>query len=317
MSSRNVQFHQVDVFTRHAGAGNPLGVVLGADAWSTAQMQRFAKWANLVETTFVLAPEAEADYRLRIFTPTREIAFAGHPSIGSAHVVVTSERCRPRNGRLLQQCEAGLLPLEVSGDAAQPMLSIAVPAARILAADADALALLNAIVAPLPLGHLPPGLVAGGRRWWLAELAHEHDLRAWQPDHRAIAQLAAGSDTLGLCVFARSADAAYDLAVRAFPAGAGIIEDPASGAANALVAAYLAALEPHGRLARGYRVSQGRELGRDALLHLRVDADAQVWVGGHCASVISGSLSWPATDPALQQLDVPRHFPPRSDPERP
>lgn len=300
MTSRDVRFHQVDVFTRRAGAGNPLGVVLGADAWTTARMQRFAHWANLVETTFVLAPDAEADYRLRIFTPAREIAFAGHPSIGSAHVVLSSGRCRPRDGRLLQLCEAGLLPLEVGGDSAQPMLSIAVPPARVIAAEADALAQITSLIAPLALGRLPPGLVAGGRRWWLAELAHERDLRAWQPDHRAIAQLAERSDTLGLCAFARSVDPNYELAVRAFPAGAGIVEDPASGAANALIAAYIAALEPHGPLSRGYRVSQGRELGRDAHLHLRIDPGAQVWVGGHCADVIAGTLSWPDAEPDVQ-----------------
>jgi len=297
MPSCVVRFHQVDVFTRRAGTGNPLGVVLGAETWSTPRMQSFAAWVNLVETTFVLNPgDSRADYRLRIFTPAREIAFAGHPSIGSAHVVLASGLCRARDGQLLQQCDAGVLPIQVSGDAASPMLSIAVPPARLVAADAGALAALAHIIAPLPRGRLAPGLVAGGRRWWLAELAHERDLRAWQPDHAAIARLAAYTDTLGLCAFARSSSPDYELAVRAFPAGAGIVEDPASGAANALIAAYFAALEPNGPLARGYRASQGREIGRDALLTLRVDADAQVWVGGHSVEVISGSLAWPAVD---------------------
>lgn len=294
MPASLAQFHQVDVFTRRAGAGNPLGVVLGAEDWSVGQMQAFAAWTNLVETTFVLKPDdARADYRLRIFTPTREIAFAGHPSIGSAHIALSSGFCRAKDGKLLQQCDAGLLPIEVVGAAPMPMLSIAAPPAHVVAGDAEALAQLQAILAPLPLGPIAPGLVAGGRRWWLAELAREQDLRGWRPDHQAIAQLAARSEALGLCVFARSASPDYELAVRAFPAGAGIVEDPASGAANALVAAYIAALEPNGPLARGYRVSQGREIGRDAHLHLRIDADAQVWVGGHCVSVISGTVRWP------------------------
>src|SRR3546814_3902061 len=90
-----------------------------------------------------------------------------------------------------------------------------------------------------------------------------------------VSALAQRDKTLGIGLFARSHDADFDLVVRAFPAGAGIVEDPASGAANALIAAYIAALEPHGRLSRGYRASQGRELGRDALLTLRIAGDGQ------------------------------------------
>ncbi|PKM08224.1 MAG: PhzF family phenazine biosynthesis protein, partial [Gammaproteobacteria bacterium HGW-Gammaproteobacteria-7] len=77
---------QLDVFTDRAGAGNPLGVVVGASAWNSETMQQLAAWTNLVETTFVLPPtDARADYRVRIFTPSREIPFAGHPSLGTAH----------------------------------------------------------------------------------------------------------------------------------------------------------------------------------------------------------------------------------------
>jgi PhzF family phenazine biosynthesis protein len=116
-------------------------------------------------------------------------------------------------------------------------------------------------------------------------------VRAWQPDHAAIARLARASDGLGLCVFARCGNDAYDLVVRAFPAGVGIVEDPASGAANGLVAAWIAQREPNGPLARGYRVSQGREIGRDAALLIRIDR-ADVWVGGETATVVAGEVRW-------------------------
>jgi PhzF family phenazine biosynthesis protein len=128
-------------------------------------------------------------------------------------------------------------------------------------------------------------------------MATEEQLRAWQPDHAQIAELARASDSLGLCVFARSGDPEFELVVRAFPAGVGITEDPASGAANGLIAAYIAQSEPHGDLALGYRVSQGREMGRDARLRVRMDSDA-VWVGGQTCTVIDGLLSWPSISPA-------------------
>ncbi|HVJ61830.1 MAG TPA: PhzF family phenazine biosynthesis protein [Tahibacter sp.] len=289
-----VRYLQLDVFTEHVGGGNPLGVVIGADAWSDRDMQRFAAWTDLVETTFLLPPTTpDASYRVRIFSPHREIPFAGHPSIGSAHAALETGLVTPRDGQLIQECGAGLLPIRIDDSAGPRSLSVQAPRARVLEPEALHAKLLRAIVEHLPLGALAPAFVEGGRRWWVAELANEYVLRQWQPDHDAIARLAKASDSLGLCAFARSDRADYDLAVRAFPAGVGIVEDPASGAANGLIAAWLAACEPDGRYARGYRVSQGREIGHDARITLRIDTDGAVWVGGHTHTVIDGRALWP------------------------
>lgn len=289
----NVKFHQLDVFADRAGCGNPLGVVIGAEGWSSADMQRFAAWTNLVETTFLLpAARVEADYRLRIFTPSREIPFAGHPTLGSAHVALEVGRVTPSEGRLIQECGAGLLPILVEGEGAGRQLFVQAPPAEVVMTGLEAEPRLRAVLGERRLGVLPPACVYGGRRWWVAELADEAELRGWSPDHAAIRALAGASDTLGLCAFARCEGSEYELAVRAFPAGAGIEEDPASGAANALLAAWITHAEPDGPLARGYRVSQGREIGRDARLVLRVD-DAGIWVGGHAVTVISGEAHWP------------------------
>jgi len=290
------RFLQIDVFGERAGGGNPLGVVFGADAWSDADMQRFAAWTNLVETTFVLAPsDARASYRLRIFTPSKEIPFAGHPTIGSAHAALEIGRVVAHDGGLVQECGAGLLPIRVEGEGKSRRLYVQAPAARVLHEGADE-PLLQAVLGTTRLGALPPAFVEGGRRWWVAEFADEASLRAWKPDHAAILALARAGDSLGLCAFARAADAknGYQVVVRAFPAGVGIVEDPASGAANGLIAAYIAQREPHGPLARGYRVSQGREMGHDATIDVRIDAradsDAAVWVGGRSHTIIDGSL---------------------------
>lgn len=299
-----LRYLQVDVFAERAGGGNPLGVVFGADDWSDADMQRFAAWTNLVETTFVLAPsDVRASYRLRIFTPSKEIPFAGHPTIGSAHAALEIGRVHAREGELIQECGAGLLPIRVEGEGPSRRLYVQAPAARVLRTGTED-GLLQAVLSGTKLGALPPAFVEGGRRWWVAEFADEASLRAWKPDHAAILALARAGDCLGLCCFARAAlstpdsrlptPGAYDLVVRAFPAGVGIVEDPASGAANGLIAAYIAQREPNGALARGYRVSQGREMGHDATIDVRIDAqasgDAAVWVGGRSHTIIDGEL---------------------------
>ena len=290
------RYLQLDVFPARPGGGNPLGVVFDAQDWSDERMQRCANWTGLVETTFVLPPtRAEASYRLRIFTPEREIPFAGHPTIGSAHAVLETGHARSHGGRLVQECGAGLLPIQVEGKAQARCLYVQAPAARVLGIDAQHQPLLRDVLAGTHLGKLPPGFIEGGRRWWVAEFADEATLRGWHPDHGAIATLAKASDSLGLCAFARARHGAgYELAVRAFPAGVGIIEDPASGAANGLIAAWIAHSEPDGALAQGYRVSQGREIGRDARILIRIGGGAApaVWVGGRTDTVIDGELRW-------------------------
>ncbi|MBA8884827.1 PhzF family phenazine biosynthesis protein [Dokdonella fugitiva] len=287
------RYLQLDVFPATPGGGNPLGVVLDADGWSDAQMQRFAAWTNLVETTFVLPPtQAGASYRLRIFTPDKEIPFAGHPTVGSAHAVLESGIARATGGRLVQECGAGLLPIRVEDEDAGRRLLVRAPAAHVLRVGAEGEPLLRDVLGRVRLGALPPAFVEGGRRWWVAEFLDEDEVRAWRPDHAAIARLARASDSLGLCVFARCNGDGHELVVRAFPAGVGIVEDPASGAANGLIAAWIAQREPAGPLARGYRVSQGREIGRDASLRVRIEG-ADVWVGGATTTVVRGEVDWP------------------------
>ena len=285
------RFLQVDVFSRRPGAGNPLAVVVDADGLDAAAMQAIARWTNLAETTFLLpATEPGADYQVRIFTTRQEIAFAGHPTLGSAHAALATGLCAARDGRLLQQCRAGLLPITVAADGT---LAVRVPRSRIVRFAGDDDALLDAALGGAARADLAPALVEGGRRWWLAELGDSDAVASFRPDGPAIARLAAATDSLGLCVFARTNAASVDLVVRAFPLGVGIAEDPASGAANAAIAAFLDEAGAWGALGKTYAASQGREIGRDARLLLRLDEDGEVWVGGACRSVVDGTLAWP------------------------
>jgi len=286
------RYLQLDVFPATPGGGNPLGVVIDARGLDADAMQRVARWTSLVETTFVLPADGDAaSYRLRIFTPHSEIPFAGHPTVGSAHAALDTGFAQARDGRLVQQCGAGLLPIRIEGHAETRVISVQAPPARVLREGTEDGA-LRAALGFRDVGRLPPAFVEGGRRWWVAELADEEGVRSMQPNHTAIKALARSDACMGLCVFARCASPDYEVVVRAFPAGAGIIEDPASGAANGLIAAYIAQREPLGALARGYRVSQGREMGHDAALIVRIDADATVWVGGRTRTVVDGTLNW-------------------------
>lgn len=279
-----------DVFAPRIGTGNPLAVVLDARGLSDADMQRIAHWLNLAETTFVLpASTPQADYRVRIFTTQKEIAFAGHPSLGTAHALLAAGRVSARDGLLYQECQAGILPVRVNA-AADNAYSVRVPSSRLVRYADPGDALFKPVLPAAQWTDLKPALVEGGRRWWLAQLRDEAAVRGFQPDSHAIAALARETGSLGLCIFARSAEG---LVVRAFPLGVGIAEDPASGAANAAIAAFLHETGQLGALGRRYRVSQGREIGRDAVLTLELDADNAVWVGGDCRSVLTGELQWP------------------------
>lgn len=304
------QFVQLDVFAARPGDGNPLAVVLEATGLDDATMQAIARWTRLPETTFVLPPtSADASYRLRIFSPRREVPFAGHPSIGSAHAVLEAGLAQPRDGLLVQECAVGLLPVRVSGEGRTRRLAVRAPRARVLETGRADEPRLAPVLAGLALGALPPVLMDGGRRWWIAELRDEATLRALSPPWEAISKLALASGAMGLCVFARCHGSDYDLAVRAFVGQPAQVEDAASGAANATLAAWLdhsgalpradrrsghPALPRHLDVQSGghYVVSQGREVGHDARLELRVDAVGEVWSGGQVQTVVRGEIDW-------------------------
>lgn len=289
------RYVQLDVFASRPGAGNPLAVVLDATGLDDAAMQAIARWTRLPETTFVFpAQSGDASYGIRIFSPRREVPFAGHPSVGTAHAVLDAGLATPRDGLLVQDGIAGKLPLKVVGEGAARTVAVRTPRARVQDVASPGDARLRAALAGMQLGALPPVLMDGGRRWWLAELADEAHLRAMQPDWDAIAALAEATDSMGLFVYARSSDPVYYFAVRAFVGAPARFEDAASGAANATLAAWLAergALpgEPGGF----YRVSQGREVGHDAIIELQVDAEGEVWSGGRAVAVVTGTLDWP------------------------
>ena len=285
-------FMQLDVFADQPGRGNPLGVVFGADDLDTAAMQALAAWLNLSETTFVLpATQAGADYRLRIFTPRQELPFAGHPSVGTAHAVLERGLATPKpateGGALVQECAAGLLPLRITGDGAARVIHVRAPRGIERAAEAGA---VLASLQSAPRGTVRPALIDNGPRWWCIELADEATVRQLVPNLEAMAAANRADGSVGVAVFARCVGPDYALVVRAFVPADGIPEDPVTGSANAAIAAWLhanAAL-PTPR----FRSSQGREVGRDGVVEIEVDAAGEVWIGGLTQTVIEGTLAW-------------------------
>lgn len=285
------RYLQCDVFAERPGTGNALGVVFDAGDMDATAMQALAAWLNLSETIFLLPPDAGADYRIRIFTPGSELPFAGHPSVGAAWVAVAHRLALPREGRLVQQCAAGLLPVEVSGRGDGLRVAVRSPRAR----------LLEELATPTPAGLAAiaaPGRSAelwdNGPRWWLVEAASAAQVRALQPDFAAIAQWTNATQATGVAVFAPEQADGHDLVLRAFCPGdaVNVPEDPVIGSANALVAALLhRAGRLPGRDGR-YVASQGRELGRDGEVQVRVDADGEVWIGGAVQPVIDGRVDW-------------------------
>ena len=286
------RYLQLDVFADRPGAGNPLGVVLDPAGMDAAAMQAFAAWTNLSETIFLLPPRTGADYRVRIFTPRQELPFAGHPSVGAAWAALDAGLAEPRDGRLVQDCAAGLLPVRIEGEGAARRVHVRAPRAREVAAGVDA-GLLDAALAGLARGALAPALWDNGPRWWLVELDDAATVRAMQPDLAAIAALTRATGAVGLAVYGRApAGADHQLAVRAYCPADNIPEDPVTGSANACIAAQLAQAGTLPDGAARYVASQGRELGRDGRLQVAVDAEGEVWIGGQVQRVLAGTLEW-------------------------
>ena len=292
-------FQQVDVFTATAYRGNPLAVVLDGSGLSTEAMQQFTDWTNLSEATFVLPPTPEgraagADYRVRIFCPGRELPFAGHPTLGTCHAWLQTGGQPRVAGRVVQECGVGLVTLRRDGErlafAAPPLIQSGPLAEEDVALIARGLGVARSDV----VAH---AWCDNGPRWRGVLLRSAAQVLALQPDGAVLAGLDVGVvGPRGKVGVVGATDAATDSAtgteaiafeVRAFlPGHSGLMEDPVTGSLNAALAQWLigAGLAP----AR-YIASQGTALGRAGRVHVQQDG-ADIWVGGHTVTCISGTV---------------------------
>ena len=280
-------FH-VDVFSAQPFFGNPLAVVVldGSAEIGTEHMQRIANWLNLSETTFV-QPAADAlSYSVRIFTPKQELPFAGHPSLGSAAALFAAGALSAEATRYTQYCAAGALGVWRE----DATWFVQAPSATLTPLDSSAAQEL-AQICQLPLSGAAPAVIALGPRWAVAEFSSPAALLAAQPDFAALAAWNLTHNNIGLAAFARgvNADGEY-LEVRCFVPLDGITEDPVTGSGNAAIAAFLHINQAFGSLPRNFPARQGRALGRDGRLQMRVSETGAVAVGGVVTQISAGQL---------------------------
>ena len=280
----SLRFKQVDVFTRTPFLGNPVAVVLGAEKLAAEEMQRIAAWTNLSETTFVLPASSDAaDYRLRIFTPKRELPFAGHPTIGSAHAVIESGFTVAQNGRLRQECLAGCIDLSIERDEDGERIFIRAPQPKISSVNSEQ---AQRLAAALGSAQNPPLRIDVGVVWLIVELNDARAVDGVAPDLATILKISEETDAAGVTIFGRSNGT--DLHVRSFAPALGVPEDPVCGSGNASVAAYLI----HNRLlseTARYEARQGMNVGRAGRVSVRVEGQ-EIYFGGAAVTCVDGTL---------------------------
>jgi PhzF family phenazine biosynthesis protein len=273
----SLPFRQVDVFSHLPLLGNPVAVVHDADGVSSEQMAAFARWTNLSETTFLLTPTTpEADYRLRIFTPTGELPFAGHPTLGSAHAWLEAGGV-PRGDDLVQECGAGLVTVRRG----ERLAFRAPPLVRSGPVDDADLATIVAALGIADDDVVDAAWIDNGPGWTGVLLRSAEAVLACRPGPGfgglkagvvgPYPEGTGGTDTAGCAV-----------EVRAFYDG---FEDPVTGSLNAGIAQWLG-----GRvLPSSYVASQGTVLQRRGRVHV-TGGDGEVWVGGDTSTTITGTV---------------------------
>ena len=281
--SRERRFRQVDVFTPTPYRGNPLAVVLdGADLDDEA-MQRFARWTNLSETTFLLPPsDAQADYRVRIFTPGGELPFAGHPTLGSCHAWLEAGGS-PRQAELVvQECNVGLVRIRREA----PRLAFAAPPLKLSAPSPALLAKVAGALGLEPQQIVASQLLDNGPVWLGLLLDSPHTVLRLQPDHGMLKALGQKVGVAARYPEGAAVDAPA-LEVRAFAAPIGIEEDPVTGSLNASLAHWLMA---EGHVPSAYLAAQGSCIDRAGRVRISRDDAQQIWVGGESVTCISGQV---------------------------
>jgi PhzF family phenazine biosynthesis protein len=269
-------FTQVDVFAGERYRGNPVAVVHDAAGIDDASLLRFAQWTNLSETTFLLPTSADADYRVRIFTPAAELPFAGHPTLGTCHAWLEAGG-RPRDpDTIVQECKAGLIPVRRTAAglafAAPPLVRDGPVDGPTIAHVADVLRIPRASIVDAQWADNGPG-------WVAVLLASAAEVLALHPGFVDLDLGVAGAYPAGEA-------AAFE--VRAFfPLNGATVEDPVTGSLNASLAGWLLRT---GRARAPYVASQGTALGRAGRVHISQDTDGAIWVGGSTLTCVRGEV---------------------------
>lgn len=269
-------FAQVDVFSKRPFQGNPVAVIIDATDLNDEDMASIARWTNLSETTFILPPTIEnADYRLRIFTPTGELPFAGHPTLGSARAWLDNGGTPQTPGMITQECAAGLVAIRIEDD---QLAFAAPPLVRTGPLDEEH---LNRIATAFGISRaqiIDHQWVDNGPGWAAVQLNSAKEVLALDPDFSLIPDAKVGA------VGAYPEGSPHAFEIRAFAPAMGVPEDPVTGSLNASVAQWLIVA---GRAPERYTVAQGARLGRSGEITISVDGET-IWVGGEAHVLFRG-----------------------------
>ncbi len=277
-------YREIDVFTATAYRGNALAVVVDATGLATEQMQQFARWTNLSETSFLLPPsDARADYQVRIFTPSSELPFAGHPTLGSCHAWL-AQGGKPRQAdEILQQCPAGLVRLRRTGT----QLGFCAPPLRRAPVDPGLLSEVTRALGLAPQSVRHSQMLDNGPGWLGLVIDSAATVLALEPDHTRLKKLA-NVGLIGPYGTTATGAGAPDFEVRAFADPQDIAEDPVTGSLNAALGQWLI---PAGLLPSRYLVSQGTRLQRAGRVTVEACTQAtEVWISGDCVSCVEGTV---------------------------
>ncbi len=271
-------FRQVDVFTTEAYRGNPVAVVMDGAGLDDETMQRVANWMNLSETTYVLPPTTgDADYRVRIFTPSRELPFAGHPTLGTCHAWLEGGGVPRSEGVVIQECAAGLIQVRRGAEE----LAFAAPALVRSGPVDDGLVERIADMLGVSRGEILDSQWVDNGPGWVGVMLR---------DAQAVLALTPRSVDLFLGVvgaYPEGAEPAFE--VRAFfPASGVSVEDPVTGSLNASLAGWLLST---GRARAPYVASQGTAIGRRGRVNISSDGDGTIWIGGGTVTCVTGQVA--------------------------
>jgi PhzF family phenazine biosynthesis protein len=280
MTTRSRRFVQCDVFSPFPTEGNGLAVVIDAEGLSTEEMQRFAAWTNLAETTFLLPPKhRDADYRVRIFTTVREMPFAGHPTLGSCASWLHCGGAPKISGLVKQQCEVGIIDIDLTGT--EP--AFVAPPTAIAAMDRERFETICQTLDLAPEAVFFSAQLDNGPVWQALHLASAADVlrvesaRVRWPTFQAIGLIGAhppGSEC--------------DYEVRMLAPSSGMSEDPITGSLNAALAHWM---RSEGRLQAPVTIAQGTCINRHGRVSIRPDAQGRILIGGQTHILIDGFVT--------------------------
>ena len=272
------RFIQCDVFTAVPGRGNGLAVVVDAAELSDADMQGFAAWTNLAETTFLLPPtDAAADYRVRIFTPAREMPFAGHPTLGSCAAWLRTGGVPAEPGLVRQECGVGVVVIDTRGD----VPAFVAPPTAVAPLPAESLRAITGALGMDPARVLGSARLDNGPVWRVLALGSAAEVLAVDSSRARWPEFGG----IGL-IGPHPAGSECDHEVRMLGTSGGMGEDPITGSLNAAIAHWM---RDEGRLPSAMVVAQGTAIGRLGRVHVRL-AGGEVLIGGETQIMIEGTL---------------------------